>query len=209
MKKILFIVLLILPLQLPFSQVPIGAVFDIPLAATNTITMISEQLHRFLLEDEEGFTSIIGDVQDFFDKARSKVNNMVKEMQTVRAIVDVQADIRELYSRTIEDINAPRDEDLDGQDDLIFLDKWKHIQILLAISQEATSVFELFESLIEDDTLTIDDKGRVVLIQQVYKDLLRMRSAMRAHIRRINRQIYTYSKTKREILAFEALFSHE
>ena len=200
---------MMLPASLPFSQIPIGAVADVPLAATNTITMISEQLHRLLLEDKEGFTTIIGDVQEFFDKARSKVNNAITNMQTVRAIVDVQADIRELYSRTIDNINAPRDEDLDGQDDLIFLDKWKHIQILLAISQESASVFELFESLIEDDTLTIDDKGRVVLIQQVYKDLLRMRSAMRAHIRRINRQIYSYSKTKREILAFEALFSHE
>ena len=208
MKKIyLVLALALLPFRQQFSQVPVGVVFDTPLAGVNTVNLISEQLHRLLLEDEEGFTALIGDVQEFFDKARSKVNNTVKNMQTIRAIVDIHADILELYNRTIDNINAPRDEDLDGQDDLYFLDKWKHIQILLAITAEAATAFELFESLIEDDVLSIDDKGRVVLIQQVYKDLLRMRSAMRAHIRRINKQIYTYSRAKREIIAFEALFN--
>lgn len=216
MRKFLFVCLFFLPFGLSRTQIPIGAVADVPLAATNTVTMISEQLHRLLLEDEEGFTSIISDVQAFFDKARNKVNHAIQNMQTVRAIVDIQADIQELLTQSIENINAPRDENpevsgqvFDGLDDLHFLNKWQQIQILLALSAEASSVFELFQSLIEDDSLRIDDKGRVVLIQQVYKDLLRIRSAMRTHIRRINRQIFTYSKTKREILAFEALFNPE
>ena len=114
MKKLYVILLLgLLPLQQQFSQAPIGLVFDTPLAGVNTVNLISEQLHRLLLEDEEGFTALIGDVQDFFDKARSKVNNSIKNMQTIRAIVDIHADILELYNRTIENINAPRDEDLD------------------------------------------------------------------------------------------------
>lgn len=190
------------------AQVPIGAVLDVPLATTNTVTSVSEQINRLLLEDEQGFTSIISDVQDFFNKARTSVNQVIKNMQTVHAIVDIHADIMELYQVTIERLQAPLGEDhSDSIDALHHLDKWKHIQILLAIATEASGALELFDTLLEDDILNMDDKGRIVLIQQIYRDLIRMRSAMRAHIRRINKQIVTIVRARREIIAFEALFN--
>ena len=103
-------------------------------------------------------------------------------------------------------LNANPDLDEDGMDDLEYLDKWKHAQILLAISAEATSVFEIFSNIIEQDAFTMDDKGRVQIIKETYQEMLKLKRAMRGQLRRINREIYQYSRLKKEVEVFEALF---
>jgi len=45
----------------------------------------------------------------------------------VREIVETEKDIIELYTRSINKLNEPIDEDGDGVDDLEFLDKWKQV----------------------------------------------------------------------------------
>jgi len=98
------------------------------------------------------------------------------------------------------------DTDLDGVDDLDFLDKWKHAQILLALSTEATGAFELFSQLIEEDALTMDDSGRVQFLIETLQGLRRIKSAMRVQLRRINREIYQYRRLEKEAEVFDNLF---
>ena len=118
-----------------------------------------------------------------------------------------------VYGVDVSIINEPRDHDLDGhlsagaEDDLYYLNKWKHIQILLAIAGEADSVWELFKNVLEDDTNIIDDKGRLTIIQDAYKDALNIKASIRIQLRRINKEIFAYQSKRREVLAFEQLFN--
>jgi len=66
---------------------------------------------------------------------------------------------------------------LNGDQENNFIDKWKHAQILLAC------VFELFETLIEDDAMTINDKGRILLIEKTYQDMRKIKGAIRLHLK--------------------------
>ena len=147
-----------------FAQIPVGAVVDGELAASNTVVSIAEGVTNFLLKKERPLQEGIKDVQEFFRKAETIVNKAVKNMRMVREIVETEKDIIELYTRSINKLNEPIDEDGDGIDDLEFLDKWKQVQILLAFTKEAASVFELFTNLIEDDAFTMNDKGRIIFL---------------------------------------------
>ena len=185
-------------IQNAFAQIPVGAVLDAELLTTNTTNSVVEGTHLFLLDREKPLQETIKDVQDFFLKANTIVNGAIKNMQTIKKTVELQQDILELYSRSLDALNGNRDTD--------FIDKWKHAQILLALSKEAASVFELFENLIEDDAMTINDKGRIVLIEKTYKDLRRVKAAMRLQLRRINKEIYQYRRLESELKTFEAFF---
>ena len=63
----------------------------------------------------------------------------------------------------------------------------------------------LFE-IIEQDAFTIDDKGRVQIIKETYQELLKLKRAMRGQLRRINREVYQYTRLKKEIEVFDNLF---
>ncbi|MFK7979738.1 MAG: hypothetical protein AB8G86_07130 [Saprospiraceae bacterium] len=189
-----------------FAQIPVGAVVDGELAASNTIVSIAEGVTNFLLKKERPLQENIKDIQEFFRKAETIVNKAVKNMRMVREIVETEKDIIELYTRSINKLNEPIDEDGDGIDDLEFLDKWKQVQILLAFTKEAASVFELFTNLIEDDAFTMNDKGRIIFLEKIYKDMLLIKRAMRAQLRRINKQIYTYRRQRRQLKTYSAFF---
>lgn len=182
------------------GQIPVGPVLDSELLVHNTTNNVVQSTYLFLLEREKPLQETIQDVQDFFMKANTIVNGAVRNLRMVKKIVELEKDIIQLYERSIESLNGERDTD--------FLDKWKHAQILLALTKEATSVFEIFEHIIEDDALTISDKGRIVIIEKTYKDMRRIKSAMRLQLRRINKEIYQYRRLQREIETFEAFFSN-
>ena len=148
----------------------------------------------------------IKNVQEFMSKASMVVNGVVKNIQLVKALIEQEREIAQLVTRSIDRLNAPLDEDGDGIDDLDFLDKWKHIQILLGIASEADGVFELFKNVIEDDSTIMDDRGRLTLIRDAYNDSVRIKTAIKIQIRRINREIYQYRKTRREVQTFEEFF---
>ena len=97
---------------------------------------------------------------------------------------------------------------LNGDQQNHFIDKWKRTQILLALVKESESVVELFETLIEDDAMTINDKGRIVLIEKTYQDMRKIKGAMRLQLRRINKEIYQYRRLDSEIQTFEAFFEN-
>ena len=189
-----------------FAQIPVGAVVDGELAGSNTVVSIAEGVTNFLLKKERPLQENIKDIQEFFRKAETVVNGAIKNMRMVREIVETEKDIIELYTRSINKLNEPIDEDGDGVDDLEFLDKWKQVQILLAFTKEAASVFELFNNLIEDDAFTMNDKGRIIFLEKSYKDMLLIKRAMRAQLRRINKQIYTYRRQRRQLKTYSAFF---
>ena len=188
------------------AQIPVGAVTDASLIGSNTIVSLAEGVTNFLLKKERPLQENIKDIQEFFRKAETVVNGALKNMRMVREIVETEKDIIELYTRSINKLNEPIDEDGDGIDDLEFLDKWKQIQILLAFTKEAASVFELFNNLIENDAFTMNDKGRIIFLEKSYKDMLLIKRAMRAQLRRINKQIYTYRRQRRQLKTYSAFF---
>ena len=189
-----------------FAQIPVGAVTDAGLIGDNTIVSLAEGVTNFLLKKERPLQENIKDIQDFFRKAETVVNGAIRNMRMVREIIETEKDIIELYTRSISKLNEPIDEDGDGVDDLEFLDKWKQIQILLAFTKEAASVFELFNNLIEDDAFTMNDKGRIIFLEKTYKDMRLIKAAMRAQLRRINKQIYTYRRQRRQLKTYSAFF---
>ena len=153
------------------------------------------------------FVGNIKDIQNFLSKAATVVNGVVKNLQMIRKIIEIEKEITGLVNQSIEVISSPRDADGDGEDDFEFLDKWKHIQVLLAIAAEADGVFDLFKNVIEEDATIMDDKGRLTLIRDAYKDALRIKATIRAQLRRINKEVYQYQRLKKEIKIYEEFFS--
>ncbi|MEM1119806.1 MAG: hypothetical protein AAGJ18_05120, partial [Bacteroidota bacterium] len=152
------------------------------------------------------FVGNIKDVQNFLSKAATVVNGVIKNIRMIREIIEIEKDIARLVSESIEVLNAPKDVDGDGEDDFDFLDKWKHIQVLLAIAAEADGVFDLFRNVIEEDSTIMDDKGRLTLIRDAYKDARRIRATIRAQLRRINREVYQFRRLQKEVEIYEEFF---
>ena len=203
-KKILCLVLLILSVNLAFSQVPVKDKKHRKWSKIMEEVQIASQVINTRVT---AFVGNIKDIQSFMSKASMIVNGVVKNIQMIRKIIEIEKDIAKLVNQSIEIISNPKDADGDGEDDFQFLDKWKHIQILLAISSEATNVFDLFKNVIEEDATIMDDKGRLTLIRDAYKDASQIRAAIRAQLRRINKEVYQYRRLKKEIKIYEEFFS--
>ncbi len=186
-----------------YPQVPVADYFGRWLSKTSSVV---QQASQFIKETAAPLVDTFKKTQEFFQKAQTFVSHVVKNLRYIERIIETHQDIRMLFDNAITGLNATPDLDEDGMDDLAFLDKWKHGQILLAISAEATSVFEIFSNIIEQDAFTIDDKGRVQIIKETYQELLQLKRAMRGQLRRINREVYQYSRLKKEVQVFEALF---
>jgi len=208
-KKILWLVLLLFSANLVFSQVTVKDKKHRKWSKIMEEVQIASQAINTRVT---AFVGNIKDIQQFMSKAATVVNGVVKNLQMIRKIIEIEKDIAKLVNESINVISSPKDTDGDGEDDLEFLDKWKHIQILLAISSEATNIFDLFKNVIEEDAtmgnaLTMDDKGRLTLIRDAYKDAARIRATIRAQLRRINKEVYQYQRLKKEIKIYEEFFS--
>jgi len=193
----------ILPISMATSQVPTADYLGRWLSRT---TSVVQQASQFIKQTAEPLVKTFRNVQQFFQKALTAVKAVIENMETVERIIDTHNDIRQLYTQSITALNAPMDTNLDGVDDLDFLDKWKHAQILLALSTEATGAFELFNQLIEEDALTMDDSGRVQFLIETLRGLRKIKSAMRLQLRRINQEIYQYRRLEKEAEVFDNLF---
>ena len=191
-----------------YPQVPVADYFGRWLSKTSSVV---QQASQFIKETAAPLVDTFKKTQEFFQKAQTFVSYVVKNLRYIERIIDIHKDIRTLFDNAITGLNAPRDLDDNGMDDWSNdlddkLDKWKHAQVLLAISAEATSVFEIFSNIIEQDAFTMDDKGRVQIIKETYQEMLKLKQVMRAQLRRINREVYQYSRLKKEIEVFDALF---
>ena len=190
-------------------QVPVADYFGRWLSKTSSAV---QQASQFIKETAAPLVNTFKKTQEFFQKAEAFVSHVVKNLRYIEKIIETHQDIRTLFDNAITGLNAPRDLDDNGLDDWSgdlddTLDKWKHAQVLLALSAEATSVFEIFSNIIEQDAFTMDDKGRVQIIKETYQEMLGLKRAMRAQLRRINREVYQYSRLKKEVEVFDALFS--
>ena len=191
-----------------YPQVPIADYFGRWLSKTSSVV---QQASQFIKETAAPLVNTFKKTQEFFQKAQTFVSHVVTNLRYIERIVDIHKDIRTLFDNAIMGLNAPRDLDDNGLDDWNgdldnTLDKWKHAQVLLAISTEATSVFEILSNIIEQDAFTMDDKGRVQIIKETYQEMLKLKRAMRTQLRRINREVYQYSRLKKEVEVFENLF---
>ena len=203
-KKILCLTFLCFSVNMAFSQVTVK---DKKHRKWSKIMEEVQVTSQVINTRVTAFVGNIKDIQNFLSKAATVVNGVVKNLQMIRKIIEIEKDIAKLVNESINIISSPKDSDGDGEDDFEFLDKWKHIQILLAISSEATNVFDLFKNVIEEDATIMDDKGRLTLIRDAYKDATRIKATIRAQLRRINREVYQYQRLKKEIKIYEEFFS--
>ena len=185
-------------------QVPIADYLGRWLSKT---TSVVAQASEVITNIAEPLVNAFGEVQEFFVKAETVVSGVIKNMKAIQDIIDLEEEIRTYYQNSIDIINAPRDYDNDGVDDLSWLDKWKHLQILLALSKEALGGVELFINLIEDDALTMDDRNRIKFIYETKKDLQSIKTAMRIQMRRINQEVNQFGRLQKELDTFERLWS--
>lgn len=194
---------LIIPLNFAHSQVPVK---DKKHQRWSKVMEDVQKASQAINTRVTAFVGNIRDIQEFMSKAATIVNGVVKNLRMIRQIIEIEKDIAKLVNQAIDIINAPKDEDGDGVDDYSFLDKWKHIQILLAISAQAANVFDLFKNTIEKDATIMDDKGRLTIIKDAYKDALIIKRAITTQIRRINQEIYQFRKLDRERSIYKELF---
>jgi len=172
---------------------------------TKTTVTIQQAAH-WIRRTTEPFVKTFGTVQDFFRKAKKAVNGTIRNMRMVEDIVKLEKEIRQLFQNSVNQLNTPRDTDGDGEDDLAFLEKWKHIEILLALTKESAGVLELAVNTLSEDALTMDDRGRLKFIREARDELRRIRGAMRVELRRINGKIFSVGRLQRELRTFKKLF---
>ena len=172
------------------------------------VTSTVQQASQVISEIAEPLVNTFQTVQSFFVKAETVVNGVIKNMKLIQDIVDLHQDIQEYYTETIDILNSPRDTDHDGEDDLNWLDKWKHLNILLALVKESTAGFELLNNLVQDDALTMDDYNRVELLKDTRQFLLKVKTAIRIERRRINREVLHFGRLERERNTFDAFFNN-
>ena len=207
MKSIYLILFIgMLPLSQNLSaQVPVADYFGRYLSKiTSTVQQASQTINQIA----EPLVNTFQTVQSFFVKAETLVNGVVKNMKLIQDIVDLHQDIQDYYAQTIDILNAPRDTDNDGEDDLDWLDKWKHLNILLALVKEATAGLGLLDNLIQDDALTMDDYNRVEFLKDTRQSLIRIKTAIRIERRRINQEVLHFGRLDRERKTFDAFFSN-
>ena len=168
---------------------------------------VVQQASEFLKETAAPLVNTFKKTQEFFHKAQTVVRETVKHFRYIQRSVQIHQDIRTIFNQSITALTEPIDRNNDGVNDFDFLDKWKHAQILLAIINESGGVFDMLETVLEDDSYRMDDQGRLIVLKEVYTDLLKLKMTIKAHRRLINREIYTYRRLKRETEVFESFFS--
>lgn len=204
-KNYLICCLLLLAAWNPYAsaQVPVADFWGRSLSKT---TSVVQQASEIITRIAEPLVNTFEEVQDFFQKAETLVNGVLKNIRMIQDIVDLEEEITLYFEQSLEQINRPRDSNLDGEDDLYYLNKWKHIQILLALSREATGLVNLFISIVEDGAFTMDDKNRLEFIKKTRDGLRHIKTAMRIQMRRINQEILAFGAFDRERRSFEQFF---
>lgn len=144
------------------------------------------------------YVGTIKDIQEVTAKALQVVNGVVKNVRMVKEIIRIKKDINELVLKSISVITSD-----DGYD---LVDKWKYVQVLLTIADQAESIFDLFKNVVEDDTTIMDDDGRLTIIKEVYIDARKIKIQVKSQMRRINKEVYKIRTWEREIELFESLF---
>ena len=203
---ILAIVLLILiPSKTTQGQIQVPVADYLGRWISKTTSVVSE-VSNTINAIAEPLINTFEKAQDYFVKAETIINGSIKNMRAVQQIIQTEEAIFEYYQKSIEIINQPRDQDYDGIDDLDWLNKWKHLQILLGLFKESTNALNLFNNLLEEDAFAMDDKNRIQFLFTTLADLRKIKTAMRIEMRRINKEVFAFGRLKRERATFEKFF---
>ena len=209
MKKVIQYLSLFLLLLCPFKttqgqiQVPVADYLGRWISKT---TSVVSEVSNTINAIAEPLINTFEKAQDYFVKAETIINGSIKNMRAVQQIIQTEEAIFEYYQKSIEIINQPRDQDYDGIDDLDWLNKWKHLQILLGLFKESTNALNLFNNLLEEDAFAMDDKNRIQFLFTTLADLRKIKTAMRIEMRRINKEVFAFGRLKRERATFEKFF---
>jgi len=209
--SLLVVGLLFLPIT-PFvtqAQIPAGPVTDVGVVVPNGVILTAKTIMKKALEDSEVFIGLIKDVGEFFQKANKVVNESIKNMRMVKAIVEDYQQILDMYNQALTDIAdiTLSADNLDGVEEIVF-DKIKHTKILAALLKETENSFELFTEIMDEDKLIMDDKGRVMLIQKTHFTLRKTKNSMRVAMRRVNREIFYYKRDLQNLSGHDFIFGY-
>jgi len=197
--------LILIPSKRTQGQIEIPVADYLGRWISKTTSVVSEVSHT-INAIAEPLINTFENAQEYFVKAETIINGSIKNMRAVQQIIQTEQAIFEYYQKSIEVINQARDLNNDGIDDLDWLNKWKHLQILLGLLKESTNALNLFNNLLEEDAFTMDDKNRIQFLFTTLSDLRKIKTAMRIEMRRINKEVFVFGRLQREKETFEKFF---
>lgn len=204
MRKITFILVLSLTVNICHApaQQPIA---DYLGRYVSRITAVVSEAVQVLNNLAEPLINTYASTKEFLDKAETVVNASIKNMYLIENSIKTHNDIANLYDKSLTVLNSIGNNP-DDSTDYSALDKIKHLEILLALSKQSIGGFSIFTNLLEEDAFTMDDKNRLEFLVETYKDLRRIKSAMRVEMKRVNRQIMSIKRLQGEKRIFVELF---
>ncbi len=163
------------------------------IGAIQKITMIvSKAIREVILPMKRQISKI----QEFFHKAKKKVNAVVANLIIVSEIIIIEKKIIETHDRYLEKIFASPD----------IIQKWRYNWLLGQLYWESRNVFEVLEMNLKDGASVVDDEGRIQILQRTKKEAKVILGAMRMAGRDANKTIYSVRRTRKEVETFKYLF---
>ena len=177
------------------AQILASPVFDVANNVIGGIAKVVANASRAIREDILPWQERISKVQTFFRKASQKVNVVVKNLQMVNDLIELENKINKLFSKSIQDLDRAES----------FEDKWKHRIILYQIYKQSLDIFNVFDIAIQEQG-TMDDENRIILVRDSLKKARRVYTSLRVAVRRTNKAFYNIERTKKELEVFDRLF---
>ena len=147
----------------------------------------------------------INNYQSLKLESSTKVNRVITNIELVETIQNQKSEIDDLIAFSMDLLNSPAM--VEGDDDnSTSIDVWKYMEVTLGIAARADSVFDLFENILEDDSIIMDDRGRLAILRDTYNETIQIKSTLKTHINRINRAVYQQRKIQQEIKVFDTFF---
>ena len=175
------------------TQIPIADFEGRQLTRT---TAIVQEASLAIRQTSEPLTTTFRDAQRFFQQSLSVVNGDLKNMKLIEDITQTYSEIGDLYANSIDVLDGANGE----------IGTWKYAEVLLILSTESNEVFGLFSEFIEEDAFLLDDGSRIEFLKDIHERLRRIKSAIRAQFRRINKINYHYLQSEKESEIFDNLF---
>ena len=203
MKKlsILYVsfLLMIYPVGLCNSQLAVP-VIDPTNIGTGYIIKAIQDGNEFVREVMLPLKDNIAAIADFMKTAKGKVNIVFKNLGLVKGIVEVREKISEEFLATLKIVNDMEE---------LPQSRWKYRWQLAQMWYHSRDVFNIFEVASKDGTQgsIMDDKDRIILLKQTYKELQSIHMAIRLTKRRMLKQEQILKRQAQEISTFINIFS--
>ena len=203
--SILFLIPLLLLVSNPVfpQEVPVADYLGRWLSKTASVV---QKASEFIKETARPLVKTFQTAQKFFIRAQTVIRTTVSTLRYIERSFQTYIEIQEIFEQSLVALTQGVDKNNDGIDDLEGLDKWKHLQVLLAILGESEGFLEMLQTVLEADAYQMDDKGRIIVLREVYKDLRDLKKTINAQLRQINREVYGFRRLESEAEVFSNLF---